>query len=196
MICCCWLLPLAAVGLVTVVSHGISTLWRLRGTNDGEPHCAQCRYLLRGVGSWQCPECGADLHNNGVLSRELAEPFPVAARMILWTFALPGPVLLLGFILSGLMPFNYVEVVHFTGMVQQQYEPTGIMFVVAAACGVAIWLYGMKQIDRTFKKDRANYQERVTAVQQTVAEEIEQSRSKIQAASQCSSPGSSDEPSG
>ena len=91
----CWLAPLVGAVFVLFVSHAIGSAIRLRGLLPNEMHCGQCRYIIRGIGSWQCPECGADLQRAGLLTRKSSLPFPLASRIILLLIAVPCPVILL-----------------------------------------------------------------------------------------------------
>jgi hypothetical protein len=47
--------PLLAVGFGT---YGLTTWAAGQRVGDGETHCRQCGYILRGLSEPRCPECG------------------------------------------------------------------------------------------------------------------------------------------
>jgi hypothetical protein len=91
----CWFLPASAVAIAIMIAHAIQHYIYMRGVGSDEPHCGQCRYIVRAVSSWQCPECGSDLRNVGVRTGKDQLPFALASRIVLWTVLLPGPAMIL-----------------------------------------------------------------------------------------------------
>ena len=62
-------LPLGLM-LVIAVLGLIFLLWFFRrpaaGRTDGESHCGKCGYIVRGLTTFTCPECGSDLRDVGI----------------------------------------------------------------------------------------------------------------------------------
>jgi hypothetical protein len=57
-------------------------------TAPNDPRCGKCGYIVRGVPSLHCPECGSDLREVGIVTpahRRAAGPFPHA---VIWTLVL------------------------------------------------------------------------------------------------------------
>jgi hypothetical protein len=108
LLCGCWGLPLLVLGAVVSFAHTVRQRLRARGLSASDPHCGHCRYIVRGVSSWQCPECGSDLRHVGILTRQIAagEPLPLGSRVLLWMAAVPGPFLLLFFLLFQVLPID------------------------------------------------------------------------------------------
>lgn len=70
------ILVLAAVaGIVLLFLHASK-----RG--KAEPACGKCGYAVRGLSSFTCPECGADLREVGIVTAKGG--IPTAAWIILW----------------------------------------------------------------------------------------------------------------
>ncbi|MEX2214816.1 MAG: adenylate/guanylate cyclase domain-containing protein [Phycisphaeraceae bacterium] len=70
-------------------------LWRRRsGEQDGggDPVCGACRYPVRGLSTFQCPECGADLREVGMLRPRGRGSF--RAAVIAWTIMWPSLMIL------------------------------------------------------------------------------------------------------
>lgn len=75
--------------LVSFVGLGVFCLWASRSyrrVNDTEPRCDRCGYIVRGLPSPTCPECGSDLSPPGAI-RFPGEQFPSgrAARLAGWS---------------------------------------------------------------------------------------------------------------
>lgn len=73
--CCCILFAFGGyLGLFLFVLYHIFLKRRPRA--DGLPRCPQCEYLLRGLSSNRCPECGRTFDP----SRLPADPEPVEGK--------------------------------------------------------------------------------------------------------------------
>ncbi len=55
------------LGFVAAIGLIIWALTRSKGSGSEFPTCGQCGYAVRGVGSLNCPECGADLREAGII---------------------------------------------------------------------------------------------------------------------------------
>lgn len=56
-------------------------------TRVTEPQCAKCGYLVHGLESNRCPECGIDLNIGNVRMPRNREPLGTFSRVIVWTLA-------------------------------------------------------------------------------------------------------------
>ena len=66
--------------------------------------CGQCGYGVRGIESWECPECGADLREVGI-ERPTARRMPGPVTfLVLWTLLLPVPAIVTSAIVVALGP--------------------------------------------------------------------------------------------
>lgn len=98
------LTPFAVMSLLFwLISIGLHR-WRYRCVEANEIHCATCRYNLRVVATWNCPECGSDLRTVGVLSREIRHPFPLTFRLLLAVYLTAAPSLLLWGLIAYVTP--------------------------------------------------------------------------------------------
>jgi len=75
---------LVAVGITFSV---IRMAWLGRRDRVSQPCCAACRYKVRGLQSWTCPECGSDLREVGILTRGLRVVRSISTfeMIALWT---------------------------------------------------------------------------------------------------------------
>ncbi len=75
---------------------GLIILWVFvfrgrRGKAGGLSTCGACGYAIKGVSTFDCPECGADLRDVGIVSpRQKGRVNPVLF-LLLWTVFLPVP---------------------------------------------------------------------------------------------------------
>ena len=92
------LILLFVIGLLAVAAVGLFGGLR-GGRRVTEPVCAKCGYGVRGLPSFTCPECGADLREAGIHAPgSRGSQLPIDRRFLwvpLWTLALPIPALLL-----------------------------------------------------------------------------------------------------
>jgi hypothetical protein len=87
-------LPIVAVALSAVV---LIVWWRQRasvrraGVGPDTPGCAKCLYAVRGWNSPNCPECGADVRQHGVVTGARVHPGLkiAAAFLVVLTITLP-----------------------------------------------------------------------------------------------------------
>lgn len=98
------IIPLAYL-LASVV--GLSYLWyRVLKVKRGSdlPTCAGCGYAVRGLAGLECPECGADLREVGIVTPKQRGLVSPVLFVLLWTLLLPGPSCLVSGILSMVGP--------------------------------------------------------------------------------------------
>ncbi len=101
------LLLLLALLLVVVVLGTV--LWRRRGGGrTGEAVCGRCGYIVRGLPSFTCPECGSDLRQVGIRTAGQPRPLGPWTRAALWTLILPVPAT----IISVLLVFTVLPTSH------------------------------------------------------------------------------------
>lgn len=102
------LTPFAVMSLLFwLISIGLHR-WRYRHVETNEIHCATCRYNLRVVATWNCPECGSDLRTAGVLSREIRHPFPLTFRLLLAVYLTVALSFLLWVLIAYVTPQVHV----------------------------------------------------------------------------------------
>ena len=67
---------------------------RRRKNAPALPSCGKCGYVVQGLPTFTCPECGSDLREAGIITSTQRRPFGPLARASLWTLILPVPALL------------------------------------------------------------------------------------------------------
>lgn len=85
------IIPLAYL-LASLV--GLFYLWYrvYKGKSGGDlPICAKCGYAVRGLMGLDCPECGADLREVGIMTPKQRGAVSPVMFVLLWTLLLPGP---------------------------------------------------------------------------------------------------------
>src|SRR4051794_365747 len=83
--------------------------WQRRPMAAGtEPTCAQCGYVVLGLQSGNCPECGSDLAQPGaVVPPGKHKPLSVAQRLVLLALIVPLPAVIAGeFLAHTIGPWN------------------------------------------------------------------------------------------
>jgi len=101
----CSLLVLA-VGLVV----GIIVFTRIsknRRSRVSEPACGKCGYSVRGLPTFTCPECGADLREVGIITPSRSGMSPTmrgAILVLLWTLVLPIPAMVATVVVVRMSP--------------------------------------------------------------------------------------------
>jgi hypothetical protein len=89
---------------------GLSYLWyrvfkgRLSRGGSDLPTCARCGYAVRGLMGLDCPECGADLREVGIVTPKQRGAVSPVMFVLLWTLLLPGPSCLLSGLLVAVGP--------------------------------------------------------------------------------------------
>jgi hypothetical protein len=86
------MLGLLAASLACFI--GLIVLWwkaLAKPTGSGEPSCGRCGYVARGSSTLNCPECGADYRQVGIVSPKQKRGVPVWLFLLLWTVLLPLP---------------------------------------------------------------------------------------------------------
>ena len=84
------LVPLA---LMVGCLVGLIFLWvrALRRSRGDLPTCGRCGYAARGVSTLNCPECGADYREVGIVTPKQRGSVGPVLFVILWTVLLPLP---------------------------------------------------------------------------------------------------------
>ena len=83
-------LPLRVIywcaGLIAAMTPALLLVLSLRRkTRTAEPCCAKCRYIVRGLPSETCPECGSDLRGTGTMRGAERGPIARGPRLVLWS---------------------------------------------------------------------------------------------------------------
>lgn len=83
-----WLLyeMISASWVIAVIAAESPRLWR---RSSGEPGCGRCGYAVRGLSTFNCPECGSDLREVGIniaaADRGAAHRRQLYWRLLAWT---------------------------------------------------------------------------------------------------------------
>jgi hypothetical protein len=101
-----WLMILAILAAVVVL---IVLFIKRRRPAQQEPSCGQCGYVVTGLPTFICPECGSDLREVGIVTTQSPRALSPLAKGIIWTIAFPLPALLLGALITALGPHQLVE---------------------------------------------------------------------------------------
>ncbi len=80
-------------------------VWKRRQAPRREPSCGKCGYLVKGLPTFTCPECGSDLREVGIVTQETRRPMSAGVKAITWTIALPLPAFLLTSLIANALPF-------------------------------------------------------------------------------------------
>jgi len=89
------MMPCSLLVLVLVVVIAINVFIlasRKRGPRVSDPSCGRCGYAVRGLPTFTCPECGADLREVGIVTPGHSGMSPRMRGVLLvliWTLALP-----------------------------------------------------------------------------------------------------------
>ena len=102
------LLFLAAIAVGVVVGVALVLLRHRRPVRQ-EPSCGKCGYVVTGLPSFTCPECGSDLREVGILIAESRRPLSPLVKGIIWTIAFPLPALVLSSVITALGLHEYTE---------------------------------------------------------------------------------------
>ncbi len=60
-----------------------------------DPVCGHCAYIVRGLPTFTCPECGSDLRTVGIVTPSQRRPLGRGARAVIWTLILPVPAMVI-----------------------------------------------------------------------------------------------------
>lgn len=83
---------------ILAAAFAVGLLFRRRGLASArvtEPSCGRCRYCVRGLETFTCPECGSDLREVGILTPGAAKRMRTDARLLIWTGLSIAPSLIL-----------------------------------------------------------------------------------------------------
>jgi hypothetical protein len=75
------MVPALLVGII------VWQVWRRPLARD--PLCGHCGYIVRGISSLTCPECGSDLREAGIFPAGMRLPIGARGRIVIWSAALP-----------------------------------------------------------------------------------------------------------
>lgn len=82
----------------------LATIWRRQAWGRGraaEPSCGKCGYPVRGLTSLNCPECGSDLREVGIVTPRTAREAGPLVWAVVWTVVLPWPAIGLSALLAA-----------------------------------------------------------------------------------------------
>jgi hypothetical protein len=89
---------LAAIEIVTLpliilaVAVVVWLIWRPRRAGLVQaPTCGRCGYCVRGLPTFTCPECGADLREAGIVGPGMRPALSRNNHLLIWTLLLPVP---------------------------------------------------------------------------------------------------------
>lgn len=103
-----WLALLATMVGVFLAWIAASARRPLRTKRPALPSCGQCGYIVRGIGSLNCPECGADLREVGiVVERPRNRRFRLVQFLVLWTLVMPLPAICISAVVAAAWPRQY-----------------------------------------------------------------------------------------
>ncbi len=78
-----------------------------------EPACGKCGYPARGIGSLECPECGADLREAGIITPALIEAVgggtTGCALPLAWTLGLIATGFLFDQLIAPRLPLQWMQ---------------------------------------------------------------------------------------
>jgi hypothetical protein len=92
-----FVLLVLVVGLVIGIG-AFMLISRKNRSRASEPACGKCGYAVRGLPTFTCPECGADLREVGIVTSGQRTMSPKARGVLLvllWTLVLPVPAMIL-----------------------------------------------------------------------------------------------------
>ena len=97
------LIGLAAAAFLIVVAI---VWWRRTGRRQAAvmPLCGKCGYCVRGVPTFTCPECGADLREVGIVGPHGRRRWSTWLPVLVWTVLLPFPATLLTPMVAKVVP--------------------------------------------------------------------------------------------
>ncbi len=109
-------------------------------SDDGEPKCGGCGYLVRGLSMLQCPECGGDLRVVGITR---TVPAGLWWTVIAWTVLVyAGAMVAIGLVFAAFYLLTGKGVTPASAFV-----PT-----LVCVCYAAAWALGLLVITRTHRK--------------------------------------------
>lgn len=87
-----WAVMFLMLAVAPVLCTWLGVMWRRRfpsekGGGTGEPVCGACRYPVRGLSTFTCPECGADLRDVGIIKTGASNGglrWTITAWTIMW----------------------------------------------------------------------------------------------------------------
>lgn len=111
-----YLIPISAAVLLLIVV-AVVVLRYLLTPRITAPLCGRCRYDVTGLPSDVCPECGANLHEVGILKPGSVKPMGRVMRLALWTISVAAvAVIVTPPILRSVPPLNQTTLQHTLAM--------------------------------------------------------------------------------
>jgi hypothetical protein len=98
------LLLLLLIAVVIVIRAW--TVTRHRAARSADPRCGRCGYIVRGISTLRCPECGSDLREVGIVAARGGRPSwgPAIALGLLWSLVVFGTASVLAAAMQQMMP--------------------------------------------------------------------------------------------
>lgn len=97
-------LPFVIAFAVAVMTYRYK---RSAARNVTEPSCGGCGYCVRGLETFTCPECGADLREVGILTPGQRRPLGRGMRLLLWSVAIvPLAIILTSLVGDFITPYQ------------------------------------------------------------------------------------------
>ena len=86
-----YLLLILGIGLVVEIGLVVWMVIRSKRSSSDLAKCGQCGYAVRGVSTFECPECGTDLREAGIVKPQNSKS---AVRAIVLVSTIGGLVIL------------------------------------------------------------------------------------------------------
>lgn len=100
-----WFVVIAIALAIALVAKLVSRA-RAAQTHARGPSCGNCGYLVHGLPSSQCPECGQQLTKVGVDSAATPRPQPPAAAVLCWSAMYVGPAVVAFWSILAIVPLE------------------------------------------------------------------------------------------
>ncbi|MHC4444840.1 MAG: hypothetical protein ACYTA5_19760 [Planctomycetota bacterium] len=97
--------------VLLVVAAAVVLLWRFWGAKaDDTPACGRCGYIVKGLPSFTCPECGSDLREVGIVGPGMRRAMGGKVYIALWSILLPITAVIISMVVLGIAaPHYYVK---------------------------------------------------------------------------------------
>ncbi len=139
---------ICAAGLALAIWVGLR---RVRAKLNRDPSCGACGYAVRGLPSFQCPECGSDLRDVGIITPRIRGPISPLLLVFLWSIFVVITGVILSFSLgSALFPTIQTNItVRYLELPQsRRYTHARIVSIIRSESWAATPLRRVRPIER------------------------------------------------